>query len=357
MRLVAGAALLALLLVGACAAPSTATPRTGPAPAAPDAAPIAAPVAPATVGVPATAVRASYSILSGAVGPYWVAQEAGLWRAHGLEVELTLIAGAPTSMAALMAGETLFGIAAGDSVLNVQAQNPDVVAILNTSAGTAHRLMVAPDVQRPEDLKGRRVGVNSLGDGSHMMLSKAFPRLGIDPTRDVIWTPMGGGGAASYVAGLAAGSLDAAPLTPPNDLLAERQGAHVLVRLADLELPSAGLPAFAMRRTIEQQRPVVEAFVAGVIDGVRRMKADPALAKEILAQKTGSTDAEVLDWTYLAYGGRFSTERPFVDRAQVQAVVDDMAALQPEMLKVDLDRSIDNSVLEDLDRKGYLPRP
>ena len=38
-----------------------------------------------------------------------------------------------------------------------------------------------------------------------------------------------------------------------------------------------------MRRTIEQRRAVVEAFAAGVIDGVRRFKADPALAKEVLA--------------------------------------------------------------------------
>jgi NitT/TauT family transport system substrate-binding protein len=217
--------------------------------------------------------------------------------------------------------------------------------------------MVAPDIQRPEDLRGRRVGVNSIGDGSYALLSKAFPHIGIDPTRDVIWTAVGGGNAASYVAGLAAGSLDAAPLTPPNDLAAERQGAHALLALADLDLPTAGLPAFTMRRTIEQQRTVVEAFVAGVVDGVRRFKADPALAKAVLAQKAGSSDAELVDWTYTVYGGQHSTERPFVDRAKVQAVVDDLAASQPELREVPLDRTIDTSILEELDGKGYLPRP
>ncbi|HLH21594.1 MAG TPA: ABC transporter substrate-binding protein [Chloroflexota bacterium] len=305
------------------------------------------------VVAPATAVRASFSIMSGALGPFWVAQEAGLWQQHGLDVDLSLISGAPTSMAALMAGDTRFAIAAGDSVLGVQAQNPDVVAILNTSVGSTHQLMVVPDIHTPADLRGRRVGVNSIGDGSYTLLSKAFRHLGLDPTHDVIWTAMGGGNAASYVTGLAVGSLDAAPLTPPNDLLAERQGAHSLLALADLDLATAGLPAFTMRHTIQEQRPVVEAFAAGVVDGVRRFKADPAFAREVLAQKTGTTDPEVLDWTYQVYSGRNSTDRPFIDAARLQTVVDDLAVAQPELRQIQLDKTFDNSILDDLERQGY----
>src|SRR5437868_4511282 len=55
----------------------------------------------AAVVVAPTRVRASYSVLSGSVGPYWMAEAAGLWQQHGLDVELSQIAGAPTSMAAL----------------------------------------------------------------------------------------------------------------------------------------------------------------------------------------------------------------------------------------------------------------
>src|SRR4051794_17433303 len=262
MRGALGGPLLGLLLVGACAGGSSA-PVGAPVATPPATAPVLSPAGPAALVVPSTAVRASYSIMSGSLGPYWVAQAAGLWQEHGLDVDLTLISGAPTSMAALMAGDTAFAIASGDSVLGVQAQNPDVVAILNTSVGSTHRLMVAPDIRQPSDLKGRRVGVNSIGDGSYTLLSKAFPRIGIDPQHDVIWTAMGGGNAASYVMGLSVGSLDAAPLTPPNDLAAERQGAHALLALADLDLATAGLPAFTLRRAIAQRRPVVEAFAAG----------------------------------------------------------------------------------------------
>ncbi len=352
MRASVGEAALALLLAGACASAAAPAPGAAPTVAAPAGAASSVPPA-AMVVAPASSVRASYSIMSGSLGPYWVAQEAGLWRQHGLDVDLSLISGAPTSMAALMAGDTSFAVAAGDAVLAVQLQNPDVVAILNTSVGSTHRLMVGPDIHQPADLKGRRVGVNSLGDGSYTLLSKAFRRLGIDPNQDVIWTAMGGGNAGAYVQGLAVGSLDAAPLTPPNDLAAERLGAHALLALADLDLPTAGLPAFTMRHTIEQQRAVVEAFAAGVVDGVRRFKADPAFAREVLAQRTGSDDPELLDWTYQVYSGRNSTDRPFIDAAKLQTVVDDLAAANPELGRLQLDRVYDNSVLEDLERQGY----
>jgi NitT/TauT family transport system substrate-binding protein len=350
--------MLGLLLAGACAggssAPVAAPVATAPAPTAMPVA--AAPAGPAAVVAPPTAVRASYSIMSGSLGPYWVAQAAGLWQEHGLDVDLSLISGAPTSMAALMAGDTAFAIASGDSVLGVQAQNPDVVAILNTSVGSTHRLMVAPDIRQPSDLKGRRVGVNSIGDGSYTLLSKAFPRIGIDPQHDVIWTAMGGGNAASYVLGLSVGSLDAAPLTPPNDLAAERQGAHALLALADLDLATAGLPAFTMRRTIAQRRPVVEAFAAGVVDGVRRFKADPVFAREVLAQRTGSDDPELLYWTYQVYSGRNSTDRPFIDGAKLEGVIADLAVAQPELRQVEAERTFDNSVLDDLERQGYFTK-
>ena len=108
-----------------------------------------------------------------------------------------------------------------------------------------------------------------------------------------------------------------------------------------------------MRRTIAQRRPVVEAFAAGVVDGVRRFKADPVFAREVLAQRTGSDDPELLDWTYQVYSGRNSTDRPFIDGTKLQGVVEDLAVAQPELRQVEAERTFDNSVLDDLERKGY----
>src|SRR5437764_13578204 len=182
--------LLILLLAAACAGGAgptggapPATPASGASASQPAAsgAAASAPAAPPAIVVPPTKVRASYSVISGGIAAYWVAAEAGLWQQHGLDVDFVYISGTPASMAALISGETQFAVAAGDAVLRVQAQNPDVVSLVTTTTGNTHRLMVVPEIQRLEDLTGRRIGVAAIGDGAYAITSKALLKLGYNP--------------------------------------------------------------------------------------------------------------------------------------------------------------------------------
>jgi ABC-type nitrate/sulfonate/bicarbonate transport system substrate-binding protein len=304
-----------------------------------------------------TKIRAAYAVVTGAVTPLWLALDHGLWLRHGLEVDLSLISGTPTSMAALLAGEAQFVQTAGDSALSVQAKEPDVTAILNTSVASAHRMIVTPEIGRVDDLKGKRMGVFTLGDGNYALISKALLKYGFNPDRDVTWTPVGGGNMGGLAAGLAAGAIDGALLTPPSDLPALRAGMKVLFELQDLDLPSAGLPVFTMRRTLDQQRAVAEAYAAGIIDGVRMFKSDPAAGKDALARWAGLSDPEAIEHTYEAYRGRRMSDRPFLDVSQTRQVLEILAVDQPDLRQVPLERVMDNSVLETLDQRGLLPPP
>lgn len=357
-----GLALLLLVsfLVG-CA--SNAAPSSSGQPAA--AAPRAAPPTESTAGggssttsapeivVPPTQVRASYSVVSGGITLYWIAADTGLWKRHGLDVDFVSIAGTPPSMAALISGETQFAVASGDAVLRVQAQNPDVVSVLTTTTGNTHRLMAGPHIQKVEDLRGGRLGTAAIGDGAYAITSKALLKLGINPQSDVTWVATGGGNTAAMIAGLVAGAFDATPLTAPNDLIAARHGAHSVLDVADLNLPAAGLAINVQRRTLEQQRAVVEAFLAGVIDAVRLAQEDPELGKSILSQRMGLNDPEAIDWAYRTYGGQQKPIPLYLNHAEVRAVIEDLAPEYPELRQVDVDRVLDNSVLRDLEAKGY----
>lgn len=306
---------------------------------------------------PPVRIRASYSVVSGGIGAYWVAAEAGLWRGHGLDVEFSLISGTPASMAALIAGETQFAVGSGDAVLRVQAQNPDVVSLVTTTVGSTHRLMVVPAIQRLEDLRGKRIGVAAIGDGAYSIMSKALVRLGFNPNADVTWIGTGGGSTAAMISGLAAGAFDATPLTPPNDIIAARQGAHALIDTADLDLPSGGLAVNTMRSTLEQRRQVVKAFVAGVVDAVRLYKEDADFGKEVLARYTGMTDPEAIDWAYQVYSGRLRPVRLYLDHAEMRELVEELLPENPQLAQVQLERVLDNSILEELEREGYFTRP
>jgi NitT/TauT family transport system substrate-binding protein len=304
---------------------------------------------------PLAKVRAAHAVVSSGMAPLWLAADEGLWQQHGLDVEITLISGTPVITAALLANEIQFAQTAAEAAFAVQARNPDVVSFLNASGPSQHRFMVAPSIQRVEDLRGKRFGVFTIGDGNYALLSKAMPALGLNPETDAVWTAVGGGNMAGLVQALTMGAIDLALLTPPNDLMAARNGAHELLRLRDLNLPSAGLPVFTMRRMLDEQRPVVTAFAKGMVDAIRLYRADPAAAKRSLAGHLSMSEPELVDYIYETLADEGIKARPIPDVAQARAVLDMLIAEQPELREVRLDRSLDTSVLDELDRQGYLP--
>src|SRR5688500_11747728 len=73
------------------------------------------PSAPSAPSAPPARVRAAYTAISGPMLPAWIAQDEGLFQKHGLDVELSYIAGAVKVGEALLAGELDVGVAAAST--------------------------------------------------------------------------------------------------------------------------------------------------------------------------------------------------------------------------------------------------
>jgi ABC-type amino acid transport substrate-binding protein len=72
-----------------------------------------------------------------------------------------------------------------------------------------------PEIKKPEDLKGKKIGVGRIGGNSHYFVQLALRQKGIDPSRDV--SPIQTGGAPETFLALSSGAVDAAALTTPQD--------------------------------------------------------------------------------------------------------------------------------------------
>src|SRR5918994_3465091 len=87
----------------------------------------------AIVPKPAVAapVRITYSSVSGAMLPLWVAKERGFFDKHGVDVEVMYVRG--VSVEALLAGEVQFIRASPPSVVRSTLKGADLVVIANTN--------------------------------------------------------------------------------------------------------------------------------------------------------------------------------------------------------------------------------
>ena len=100
----------------------------------------------------------AYSALSVAFLNVFVARDAGLFRKHGLDVELIQMAG-PLPIAALSAGEIdyLTGYTTG---LVAASQGAPLKGLIVIMRKPPFYIVSEPSIQKPEDLAGKRLAVD-----------------------------------------------------------------------------------------------------------------------------------------------------------------------------------------------------
>ena len=77
-------------------------------------------------------IRISYAGTSSYNVPIWVTHEAGLFKKHGLNSELIIIAGAAQSMQAMLANETQVANTSGSAPINAKLKGADTVIIASS---------------------------------------------------------------------------------------------------------------------------------------------------------------------------------------------------------------------------------
>jgi ABC-type nitrate/sulfonate/bicarbonate transport system substrate-binding protein len=120
-------------------------------------------------------------------GILWVARDAGIFQKYGIDPTIVNVRNAQVGMSALAAGETQFhvGSATGTSI-GAMAGGLDLAYIAGLINKLDGAFMVNPSIKTPADLKGKRVGVQSIGGGVWMFSMLAFEHWGLNPERDDI---------------------------------------------------------------------------------------------------------------------------------------------------------------------------
>src|SRR6185503_17968774 len=108
-------------------------------------------------------LRADYTSLSGNMLPLWAAREGGYFKKYGLDFDLISMPSGNEGMSALIAGELEFLAIAGSTTASAAVGGADVVALATTVERLVAFLVAAPSIQKPEDLKGKSVGISRFG--------------------------------------------------------------------------------------------------------------------------------------------------------------------------------------------------
>ena len=201
-------------------------------------------------------------------GVLFVARDAGIFRKHGLDATVVNVRNAQVGMSALAAGESQFhvGSATGTSI-GAMAGGLDLVFIaglINKLDGT---FVVNQSIRTPADLKGKKIGVQSIGGGVWMFSMLAFEHWGLSPERDNIQFRLIGDQGVMAQA-LTQNIIDGAYLGYTFGAQLERQGYRVLADLATLGIPYQGLGVMARRGLLDRSPETAERALRAMVESI-----------------------------------------------------------------------------------------
>ncbi|HEX2242855.1 MAG TPA: ABC transporter substrate-binding protein, partial [Gammaproteobacteria bacterium] len=138
-------------------------------------------------------LSALYSAQSVSYSLPWIAQDAGLFRKHNLDFQLVYIPSSGVATAALLGGDVEIALAGGVGIVRAFAQGAtDLVFIGGFKNALTHSIVAKPEMTKPEDLRGKKIGITRLGSNSHYFAVQALRRMGLDASRDVTLIQAGG---------------------------------------------------------------------------------------------------------------------------------------------------------------------
>jgi len=284
----------------------------------------------------------------------WFAEEARLYSKYDLDFQLVYIASSGIVTAAMSGGSGSVAIAGGEGPIRAfLSGNTDFVFIGSVKNVLTHSIMGKPEIRKPEDLKGKKIGVGRIGGNSHYFTVYGMRQKGLDPSRDanLIQT----GGAPETFQALASGAVDAASITTPQDTRAAFLGYNYVIDGRELKPAYIAVGFVTLRSVIAKRPKVISQFMHVMAESFKLMVTDRELAYKIMAKKINLTDRRVFD---AAYSAELKVLEPKFDikAGAIQATLDEIGRTDPRAGKVSPQQLIDRRFLEEMEKDGTFAR-
>jgi NitT/TauT family transport system substrate-binding protein len=280
------------------------------------------------------------------------AKEAKLFDKHGLDAEAVVMSGSGIASRALVAGSVAISPITTPAVMTAVLAGSDMVILAHTMPGVIQSLMVRPEIKRPEDLKGKTVGVTTFGSLGDFLVRHLARQKGLHPDKDFALRQIGTD--PERLIALRHGSIQAATLSHPSFILAQRAGFTVLWDFfKELEYPWSEIAT--TRSQIKQDRDLIMRYMRAHLEGIARFKQEPELAKKII-KKTLRLDDDSLaneSWELFA---KHRLAAPYPNIKGMKTSYEYVALTRPDVWKHKPEEFVDASFVEELDKGGFIKK-
>ena len=291
------------------------------------------------------------------VAPLWVAQDQGFFAKYGIDPEVIYMRGGPTLLSGMVSGDIQIGWTASGIIAPI-AEGADFVIVAGFNNRVTDELIVRPDIKRPEDLRGKRFGVQSIGGGGWMGAMLGLESLGLEPRRDNIRVLVIGDNTVRGQA-LESGSIDATSLDGAFSRKAKAKGFVSLADFSKANIPIMNHLVAVKKSYLQRQPESIENVLRALVEGLAftwSPKSKSAVLRSAM-RRLRITEMSLAEEGYqelLTRGGL--EKKPYPSLDGVRNVQRLMANTNPRVGEIKLEEIVDRSLVRKLDDSGFIDR-
>jgi NitT/TauT family transport system substrate-binding protein len=296
-----------------------------------------------------------YSSTTPRLMPLWVARDQGFFAKYGIESEPVLLRSGATLVTGMASGDIQIGRTAGAAVLSAVGAGHDIKMLATFSSRNSYDVVARPNIKKAEDLRGKKLAINSVGGGTWIGAMLWLEYFGIDPQRDqILLQSVGDQGVQSQA--LESGVVDVVFVDSVYSKLLKQKGMNILAESSELKQSLVSQSTIVPHVFLRQYPDIAEGYLKSEIEGIafavapknkplviktlmRRLRVDAVAAEEGYADMLRGVDRKPLASTE----GMRNLQRLLKPR-------------NPKIGEVKVEDVVDNRIMRKLDESGFIER-
>ena len=209
-------------------------------------------------------------------------------------------------------------------------------------------------ITRPDQFKGKAVGVTRYGSATDFAMRYALDKYGLDANKEVAVLQLGN--QPAQLAALEAGKVQGAMLSMPTSVRAKKLGFPMLADLQMLGLEYQHTSIATSRALLKSKPELARDFMRAYVEGIHYAKTHRRESIEIIAKYLRTDDKEVLDDTYDSIIQTLVPEKPYPTLKGIQIILREFGAKDPAARSARPEQFVDTTILKELDSSGFIDK-
>jgi NitT/TauT family transport system substrate-binding protein len=297
-----------------------------------------------------------YSAFQAPIAPLWIAEEQGFFGNYGIDPKLVFVRTTSVHIAGLVAGHIDMSYSGGSGVLAVAASGVDLRFLAAFGNRLTHFLVTRPEIQKPRDLYGKRLGVVSIGGTQWITTKQGMEYLKLDEQRDAVQL-LAIGDQSVLRSALEAGSIEGAFF---NGAMAEElraRGLRVLVDLHEANIPTVSSGVIIRKASLQKNPELAANVLRAMIEGLAFVKSPrhkPMVIRTLMHRlKIGNPAVAEQGYRYLQRDLDINFAPPLEGLRNLQRF---MKSYNRRIGEFDVADLVDGSVVKQLSESGFIDK-